>query len=98
MTWKVINMEDQKKQFILLWKTNKFTLSQLCRDFNITRPTGYKILKRYEEEGWDALNELSRRHWKHPMETPKEMVDAILEIRNKYPRYSGLKISNSKTA
>lgn len=92
MTWKVINMEDQKRQFVLLWKTHKFTLSALCRDFGISRPTGYKILQRYEEEGWDALVEKSRRHNSHPNSTPQEMVDAILEIRTKYPRWGAKKV------
>lgn len=92
MTWKVTNMEDQKRQFVLLWKTNKFTMSELCRDFGITRPTGYKILHRFEEEGWDALVEQSRRHNSHPNSTPQEMVDAILEIRNKYPRWGARKV------
>jgi transposase InsO family protein len=92
MTWKVTNMEDQKRQFVLLWKTNKFTLSALCRDFGISRPTGYKILQRFEEEGWDALVEQSRRHNSHPNTTPQEMVEAILEIRNKYPRWGARKV------
>lgn len=85
-------MEDQKRQFVLLWKTNKYTLSGLCRDFGISRPTGYKILQRYEEEGWDALVEMSRRHNSHPNTTPQEMVDAILAIRTKYPRWGAKKV------
>ena len=92
MSWKVESMENQKQQFILLWKTNKFSLSALCRDFGISRPTAYALIERYEKEGWDSLEQLSRRPKSHPNETPKEMVEAILEIRNKYPRWGARKV------
>lgn len=92
MTWKEQSMEDQKQQFILLWKTGKFTMTSLCREFGITRPTGYKIIERYEKEGWEALREQSRCHWSHPNQTPQEMVDAIVEIRTKYPRWGARKV------
>ena len=59
MGWKVESMKSQKQKFILLYETGKFSLAALCRDFGISRPTGYAILKRYEEEGWDALEERS---------------------------------------
>lgn len=92
MTWKVQSMEEQKQQFILLWKTNKFSMSALCREFGITRPTGYKIIERYEKEGWEALSEKSRRHKSHPNATPPEMVEAILDIRKRYPRWGARKV------
>jgi transposase len=60
MGWKVESMKTQKQKFILLYETGKFTLSSLCREFGISRPTGYAILKRYEEEGLDALTDNSR--------------------------------------
>jgi len=92
MTWKEESMENQKQKFILLWNTHKFTMAALCREFGITRPTGYKILHRYEKEGWEALYEQPRRPHTCPFETPQEMVDAILEIRHKYPRWGARKV------
>jgi len=92
MGWKVESMEDQKKKFILLWETNQFTTTELCRQFGISRPTGYHIIKRYLEEGWDALEENSRKHFSHPFETDKEVQEAIIRERNKHPRWGARKI------
>ena len=44
-------MENIKQKFLLLHQTGQFTMVELCRQFGISRPTGYAILKRYEAEG-----------------------------------------------
>jgi len=55
MAWEVQNMENLKQKFILLHQVGKFSMAELCRQFGISRPTGYAILKRYETDGLDAL-------------------------------------------
>lgn len=35
-------------------------MASLCREFGISRKTGYKVLERYEECGWEGLPDLSR--------------------------------------
>jgi transposase len=35
-------------------------MAQACREFGISRPTGYKWLERYEDEGLDGLHDRSR--------------------------------------
>ena len=44
-----ITLMDQKKEFILLWKTEQYSLSYLCRDFNISRPTGYRYIEKIQK-------------------------------------------------
>jgi transposase len=41
-------------------------MAPVCRQFGISRVTGYKIFNRYKECGLDALNDRSR----HPTVTP----------------------------
>ena len=36
-------------------------MSDVCREFGISRKTGYKIFNRYREEGPEALTDRSRR-------------------------------------
>jgi len=36
----------------------------LCREFAISRKTGYKIFDRYKEYGLEALTDRSRRPWR----------------------------------
>jgi transposase len=84
MPWRVESMRNQKQKFIDLYETRKFTKSELCRHFGISRPTGDAILKRYEEEGYEALDERSRRPRNCPNQTSREVEEALIEKRNKY--------------
>lgn len=92
MAWEVQNMENLKQKFILLHQVEKFSMAELCRQFGISRPTGYAILKRYETEGWDALEERSRKHHGYPNQTPPEIEEALLVERGKHPRWGARKL------
>jgi transposase InsO family protein len=85
-------MENAKQQFILLYQTGKFTKTELCRHFNISRPTGDAILKRYTTEGWDALEPKNRCHKSHPATTPQHIEETIIELRKKYIHWGARKI------
>lgn len=84
MPWRVVSMRNQKQKFIDLYETRKFTKSELCRHFGISRPTGDAILKRYAEEGYEALDERSRRPRNCPNQTSQVVEDALVEKRNRY--------------
>ena len=92
MAWKVESMENTKQKFLLLHQTGQFTMVELCRQFGISRPTGYAIVKRYENEGWDALEERSRRHQGQPRQTPTKIAEALLEERVKHPQWGARKL------
>ena len=92
MAWKVDSMENLKQKFILLFQTGQFTMVNLCRQFGISRPTGYAILKRYELEGWDALEERSRSRLHHPNKTPPEVEEALLKEREGHKRWGARKL------
>jgi transposase InsO family protein len=58
-------------------------LSQLCREFGISRKTGYKWRKRYQQEGGlTALQERSRRPLRSPRRTEGTLEERILELRH----------------
>ena len=40
-------------------------MAALCREFAISRKTGYKIFDRYKEHGLEALTDRSRRPWRY---------------------------------
>lgn len=41
----------EKERFAALARTGRFTISELCKDFGISRKIGHKYLHRYESEG-----------------------------------------------
>ena len=60
MPWKECNPMDERLKFIArLLDGDK--MAGLCREFGVSRKTGYKILARYNEIGLDGLTDRSRR-------------------------------------
>lgn len=92
MPWKETTTMEQKIEFICEWRTGKYTISELCRRFHISRPTAYKLLHRFENCGYEGLKEYSRAPRKHPNETDERIVDEILGLKAKYPRWGAKKI------
>ena len=83
---------EQKEEFILLWKCRSYSLTALCEMFDISRPTGYKYVKRYERYGIPGLNELPRSPRKIANKTPGRIEEAIIELRKRHPRWGGPKL------
>jgi transposase-like protein len=61
-------------------------MSVLCREYGISRETGYKWLNRFKREGPDGLEERSRRPRASPLATAEDLVVAVLDVREAYPR------------
>lgn len=83
MPWKVESVMDQRVEFVLRAQQREATISQLCREYGISRPTGYLWLQRYKEAGSvTALAERSRRPFHSPRRTSAELVEEVLRLRD----------------
>ena len=59
MPWNECKPMDERLRFIArLLEGEK--MAPLCREFGISRVTGYKIFNRYKDSGLDGLNDRSR--------------------------------------
>jgi len=59
MPWKECHIVEERLRFIArLLDSEK--MAPLCREFGISRVTGYKIYDRYKDSGLDGLNDRSR--------------------------------------
>ncbi len=92
MAWRETTKMEQKIEFINEWRSGKYSLSDLSRAFDISRPTAYKWIKRYQEKGLKGLQELGRRPRNHPNKTPPEKERRVVFYRKKHPRWGGEKI------
>jgi transposase InsO family protein len=81
-----------KLEFVQLADQEEANMSALCRRFEISRPTGYKWLRRYREGGPEGLEERSRRPDHSPNRTPEPVAEAVCEVRTEHPTWSGRKI------
>jgi putative transposase len=92
MPWRESSMLDAKIMFIATWEKSDVSFSELCRQHEISRKTGYKLIGRYEAEGVDGLKELSRAPRHHPNAVPEPLAAAILEVRRSHPTWGAKKI------
>ena len=83
---------EQKEEFILLWKTGKYTITSLAEMFNISRTTAHKYIERYEKYGLPGLLEKSRAPRNVPNKTPDRIEKEIIKIRKKHPRWGAAKL------
>ncbi len=84
MVWKAKTKMEQKVEFIHEWLTGKYTITELCRSFNISRPTAYKLISRYEKMGFSGLIEQERAPIIHPNRTHYKVEGSILKLKNKH--------------
>jgi putative transposase len=68
-------------------------ISALCAEYGVSRQTGYKWLRRFRDQGYLGLVELSRRPSASPNTSSEEIVQAILDLRNRHPTWGAQKIS-----
>ena len=92
MPWKTTTTMEQKIEFICEWRTGKYTITELCRNFEISRPTAYKLISRFEEQGFEGLKKLSRAPTKHPNATKENIIESILKLKVKYKLWGAKKI------
>jgi transposase InsO family protein len=67
-------------------------MSRVCREFGISRPTGYKIFNRYKDLGYHGLLDRSRRPYRHANQIPFQIESAIVRLRTEYPSWGAAKI------
>jgi transposase len=56
-------------------------MAAVCREFGISRKTGYKIYERYKNCGIDGLNDWSRRPHRHANQLPFQ-IETLKRTKN----------------
>jgi putative transposase len=67
-------------------------MAALCREFDISRKTGYKIFERYKDCGIEGLTDRSRRPYRQANRLPIHLERLILRIRREHPTWGAPKI------
>jgi len=93
MPWKTeATPMELKAEFVQMANQQSINMSRLCRRFGISRPTGYKWLRRYRKKGLDGLHERSRRPNNSPNQTPESIEQIVVEARRRDPGWGGRKL------
>ncbi|HEY3225423.1 MAG TPA: IS481 family transposase [Planctomycetota bacterium] len=92
MTWKVSDPMSEKLKLVVLYQSGQRSMKSICQELSISRKTGYKLLKRYKEEGPAGLKERSRAPHVMPRQTPSKMQDLIIAARKAHPTWGPRKL------
>lgn len=85
MPWKSSSVMDERIKFVIMANSESVNFSALCQVFGISRPTGYRWLKRYQNAGsFSRLGELSRRPHHIPNRTPEALEKRVISLRQRY--------------
>ena len=90
MAWKVKTKMSQRYEFVQLANKKDCNFSQLCIRFNISRPTGYKWLNRYNESG--NIEDKSKKPHHSKYQTSQEVETYILNLRKEHISWGGRKL------
>jgi putative transposase len=92
MTWRIMKVDEQRSLFIKSYLEKRFDLSDLCRQFGISRPCAYKWIKRFKKEGWEGLKNRSTVPLNSPKATSTVLVKEILKIKYERPKWGPKKV------
>src|SRR5438552_17135677 len=81
MPWQNVTCMEEINRFVILARSGRFTVTDLCEQFGISRKTGYKHLDRYAATGLKGLEPRSHRPHQFPQRTDGAMEALILAER-----------------
>ena len=93
MAWGMKDVRQRRMEFVVAAIRREKPLAQLCREFEVSRPTGYLWVKRYGEQGIAGLEEHSRRPHQSPRQTVDSQQQRVIELRRQRPDWEARKIS-----
>jgi transposase len=91
MPWKETSVMEGRLRFVARLLEGE-GMSDVCREFGISRKTGYKIFNRYKDDGLEALTALSRRLVRYANQLPEPVEAMIVRLKQEKPRWGARKI------
>lgn len=92
MSWQELSPMDLRMRLVTDWQSGCWPLTALCAEYQISRKTAYKWLARYQASGPAGLHDRSRRPHHRPHVTDPAVVEALVALRRRYPRWGAKKL------
>jgi transposase InsO family protein len=92
MPWKETTTMEEKVAFICEWLSEKYSISELCKFFGISRPTAYRLIQQYEKYGIKGLLDQSKAPINHPNRTSQDVEKKILFLKEEHKRWGAKKL------
>jgi transposase InsO family protein len=83
---------EERKEFIAAWRRDSLSFAELCREYGVSRKTGYKWTSRFDAEGESGLEERSRAPHQQANALSSDTVSQLVAVREKHPTWGPRKI------
>ena len=91
MPWQECYKMDERLRFVARLLDGE-KMAALCREFDVSRKTGYKIFQRYKDCGLDGLTDRSRRPYRQANQLPFQIEKLIVQLKQERPSWGAPKI------
>ena len=91
MPWKASSVMEERLRFVARLLDGE-AMAEVCREFGISRKTGYKIFERYQRRGLEALSDRSRRPVRYANQLPEPVEHMIVRAKEDKPHWGARKI------
>jgi len=91
MPWKASSVMEERLRFVARLLDGE-AMTEVCREFGISRKTGYKIFDRYKEHGLEALSDRSKRPVRYANQLPAQIETLIVQLKPEKPHWGARKI------
>ena len=91
MPWMECSVMEERLRFVARLLDGE-GMSDVCREFGISRKTGYKIFNRYRQDGLEALCDRSRRPVRYANQLPDQIERLIVASKKDKPHWGARKI------
>ena len=91
MPWKECSVMDERLRFVAKLLDGE-SMTDVCREFGISRKTGYKVFQRYKDSGVEALSDRSRRPVRYANQLPSQIESHIVTLKRQKPHWGARKI------
>ena len=81
MPWKASSVMEERLRSLVARLLDGEPMTDVCRDFGVSRKIGYKILDRYKEHGLAALSDRSRRPVRYANQLPQPIESLIVRLK-----------------
>src|SRR5205807_8747531 len=90
MPWKASSVMEERLCFVAR-RLDGEAMTDMCREFGISRKPGYKIFDRYKEHGLEALTDRSRRPVRYTNQLPAPIESLIVRLKGEKPHWGARK-------
>jgi transposase InsO family protein len=94
MPWKVQDAMNLKREFVRRLEAGE-RMSDLCREYGISRETGYTLQRRFSVEGEGGLVPRSRAPKHSRNRASPEVVELVLRARRRHPTWGPRKLKKA---